>query len=54
MSSNSTSGSISSSDSDLKSAVEAKIFSYYKALTDGCGDETCDNDLCVSSGKVSS
>ena len=25
---------------------------YYYMLTDGCGNPNCDNDNCVSSGKV--
>lgn len=38
---------------DVKKAAEVKILLYYQSLTQGCGDSTCDNVNCVSSGKVS-
>ena len=40
-------------DEDVKKVAETKILSYYKALTTGCGESSCDNVNCVSSGKVS-
>ena len=39
-------------EGDVKKVAEVKILSYYKALTEGCGDGSCVNTHCVSSGKV--
>lgn len=39
--------------SDMKRAAAKKLIErYFYQLTDGCGNPQCDNENCVSSGKV--
>ncbi|XP_065205619.1 ubiquitin-protein ligase E3A isoform X2 [Planococcus citri] len=44
--------SVPTADVMKRATVEEEIKSYFYMLTDGCGDENCDNENCVSSGKI--
>lgn len=46
-------GAVCEEGDGKKKAAESKILSYYQALTAGCGDVSCTNANCVTSGQVS-
>lgn len=40
-------------EDDMKRAAAKKLERYFYQLTDGCGNPSCENSFCASSGKVS-
>lgn len=40
-------------EDDMKRAAAKKLERYFYQLTDGCGNPSCENQHCASSGTVS-